>query len=196
MDMFEKLDHEDKKRAAALKELTHYKLIAVELQELGYTITAHVNSGAKTAHLRDKNNKVIFGIDFVPQYSGQGFYSRHTGKMNVSVRATPQRAFRELKAGGYNYKGIAAALVFMWEQEAAVVQKRDVSKNNSQICAEIREELGFENSWGDINGFNVRATEYTDHPLRVSFKMAKTGNADDARAMFKLLKDAGFINND
>lgn len=195
MDMFEKLERDDRQRAAALKEFAHWKRIASELQELNYEVTAHIKapSGNFGPHLRDKNDAVIFGIERVEIY-GEGFYGRRTNRFQFRIETQRVKNFRELKAGGYNYAGIAAALVAKWDEEKARDDKYALERDNVAKCKLIREELGFEYSWRDLNGFDIKPTKYEKQPLKISFTMTKHGDADDARAMFKLLKDAGFIN--
>lgn len=192
MDMIERLEYENKQRARALKEFPHWKRLASALQELNYTVTAHVRKGDKhDPHLRDAENNVIRGIAY-HAIRDRGVMRRYS----FAVDGPRTKNFRELKAGGHNYTGIAQALVDSWDAQNDQQERRNIASENSVKCKVIREELGFDNAWCDIDGFNVKHTDYESTPFRMTFEMSKAGDADDARAMFKLLKEAGFINND
>lgn len=195
LDMFKQQDIDDKARALAEAELVHLQCIIDELTKIGIKRSCEVRP-VNTVHkfsaiMLFPNGNICHDFRFEDMWSGSTWRSHKVGTAIVVGDYGSRRRYRPLKAGGYNYAGIAKAYVeYLTEQEAAQAA-RDKRKQTAATIAELKQELGFSSEFCSLNGFDLKQYEHTTDKIKISF--STSGDEEKARQVFKVLHDAGLI---
>lgn len=127
-------------------------------------------------------------IDIKQEYTGSRYWSKPTGKFNISLGNYGNKTlFKQLKDGEFKWDKMASILISMVETKRTLNKQRDVRDINQKVVDELDKELGTRYS----STFKLTATS-VNAPVTVQFT-CNMMTAEEVKYLHALLEKEGFL---
>jgi len=193
----EKAEAESNARQEAYRAKVKAEREALELKfdVVRKAIVAAVVDKGMAAALVD-HKVVVLGIDvswfieFREQLTGSSYHRRVTGHYNLSIGDYGNRTnFPQKKDGTYSYDKIAEKLIGIAGHKIKAAELEKARQLNKNVVADFCTE----NKVQEYGAFNVEASQSSEKPLFIRFKIERAMTIEQAKALHEGLVKLGVI---